>query len=260
MFETINYEVKGNVAVIQFNRPSTFHAFIEQMNREITDALKSAGKNTNVRCVVITGLGKAFCAGQDLGEVMDLKEEMDFGKFLRERYNPMVLQIQKTEKPVIAAVNGVAAGAGMSLALACDLRLASEKASFVNAFVNIGLVPDSGGCYFLPRIVGLGKAMELAFTGARLSADEGKEIGLVNQVFPEESFLDEVMAYAEKLASLPTKGIGLIKRTMYQGLTMNLEETLEYEAFSQEIAGNTQDYREGVQAFVEKRKPHFTGQ
>jgi 2-(1,2-epoxy-1,2-dihydrophenyl)acetyl-CoA isomerase len=260
MFETINYEVKGNVAVIQFNRLATFHAFIEQMNREITDALKSAGKDSNVRCVVITGSGKAFCAGQDLGEVLDLKEDMDFGKFLRERYNPMILQIQKTEKPVIAAVNGVAAGAGMSLALACDWRLASEKASFVYAFVHFGLVPDSGGCYFLPRIVGLGKAMELAFTGARISAEEGKAIGLVNQVFPEENFLDEVMAYAEKLASLPTRGIGLIKRTMYQGLNISLEETLEYEAFSQEIAGNTQDHEEGVQAFVEKRKPHFTGQ
>jgi 2-(1,2-epoxy-1,2-dihydrophenyl)acetyl-CoA isomerase len=260
MYETIHYEIDGNVAVIQLNRPASFHSFIEQMNKEITHALKRAGKDENVRCVVLTGSGKAFCAGQDLKEVLELKDEMDYGKFLRERYNPMILQIQQLEKPVIAAVNGVAAGAGMSMALACDLRLASDKASFVNAFVNIGLVPDSGGCYFLPRIVGIGKALEIAFTGARISAQEAKDIGLVNQVFPDENFFDEVMAYAKKLASLPTRGIGLIKRTMYQGLNMTLEETLEYEAFSQEIAGNTRDHKEGVNAFVEKRQPHFTGQ
>lgn len=148
----------------------------------------------------------------------------------------------------------------MSLALACDLRLASDKATFVNAFVNIGLVPDSGGCYFLPRIVGLGKALELAFTGAKVGAEEAHRIGLVNQIFPQESFFEEVMAYASKLASLPTRSMGLIKRAMFQSLEMNLEETLEYEALSQEIAGDTKDHQEGVQAFLEKRTPHFTGQ
>lgn len=258
MFETIHYEITNQVAVIQLNRPAAFHAFTEQMNKEITSALKKAGKDPLVRCVVITGSGKAFCAGQDLKEVTE--GEVDYGAFLRERYNPMILQLQRIEKPVIAAVNGVAAGAGMSLALACDLRLASDKATFVNAFVNIGLVPDSGGCYFLPRIVGLGKALELAFTGAKVGAEEAHRIGLVNQIFPQESFFEEVMAYASKLASLPTRSMGLIKRAMFQSLEMNLEETLEYEALSQEIAGDTKDHQEGVQAFLEKRTPHFTGQ
>lgn len=257
MFETITYELTNQVAVIQLNRPAAFHAFTEQMNKEITVALKKAGKDPLVRCIVITGSGKAFCAGQDLKEVTE--GEVDFGAFLRDRYNPMILQLQKIEKPIIAAVNGVAAGAGMSLALACDLRLASDKATFVNAFVNIGLVPDSGGCYFLPRIVGLGKALELAFTGEKVGAEEALGIGLVNQVYPQDRFDSEVMAYASKLAALPTRGIGLIKRAMYKAVEMDLEETLEYEAFSQEIAGNTVDHHEGVQAFLEKRKPHFSG-
>lgn len=147
----------------------------------------------------------------------------------------------------------------MSIALACDIRLASDKASLVNAFVNIGLVPDSGGCYFLPRIVGIGKALELAMTGEKVPAEEALRLGLVNQVYPAERFMEEAMAYARKLASLPTRGIGLIKRTMYKGLDMDLEQTLEYEAYAQEVAGSTEDYQEGVRAFMEKRAPRFTG-
>lgn len=147
----------------------------------------------------------------------------------------------------------------MSLALACDIRLASERAAFVNAFVNIGLVPDSGGCYFLPRIVGIGKALELAATGDKVTAEEAYRIGLVSQVYPTETFEAEVMQYACRLAKLPTKAIGLIKRTMYKGLHMSLEETLEYEAFAQEIAGSTEDHKEGVAAFFEKRVPIFKG-
>ncbi|KQL46304.1 enoyl-CoA hydratase [Brevibacillus choshinensis] len=257
MYETILYEVSEGVAVVTLNRPDKFNAFTEKMNKEITDALKQAQKDADVRCIVLTGAGRAFNAGQDLGDVAG--GEVDFGGFLRERYNPMILQFQKTEKPIIAAVNGVAAGAGMSVALACDIRLASEKASFVNAFVNIGLVPDSGGCYFLPRIVGMGKALELAMTGEKVSAAEALRIGLVNQVYPAESFQEEAVAYARKLAALPTRAIGLIKRTMYKGLEMNLEETLKYEAFAQEAAGSTEDHKEGVTAFMEKRAPRFTG-
>ncbi len=257
MYETILYEVNEQVAVITMNRPDKFNAFTEQMNKEIIDALKQAQKDDNVRAILFTGAGKAFNAGQDLGDVQG--GNVDFGAFLRNRYNPMVLQFQKTEKPIIAAVNGVAAGAGMSVALACDLRVASEKASFVNAFVNIGLVPDSGGCYFLPRIVGIGKALELAMTGEKTSAQEAYRIGMVNQVFPAETFMEDALAYARKLASLPTRGIGLIKRTMYKGLQMGLEETLEYEAFAQEAAGSTEDHKEGVNAFMEKRVPRFTG-
>ncbi|WJQ80783.1 enoyl-CoA hydratase-related protein [Brevibacillus brevis] len=258
MYETILYEVSEGVAVVTLNRPDKFNAFTAVMNKEITDALKQAQKDADVRCIVLTGAGKAFNAGQDLSDVAG-GGDVDYGAFLRDRYNPMILQFQKTEKPIIAAVNGVAAGAGMSVALACDIRLASEKASFVNAFVNIGLVPDSGGCYFLPRIVGIGKALELAMTGEKVSAEEALRIGLVNQVYPAESFMEDVLAYAHKLASLPTKGIGLIKRTMYKGLEMGLEETLEYEAFAQEAAGSTEDHKEGVTAFMEKRAPRFTG-
>ncbi|WP_188066053.1 enoyl-CoA hydratase-related protein [Brevibacillus brevis] len=258
MYETILYEVSEGVAVVTLNRPDKFNAFTAVMNKEITDALKQAQKDADVRCIVLTGAGKAFNAGQDLSDVAG-GGDVDYGAFLRDRYNPMILQFQKTEKPIIAAVNGVAAGAGMSVALACDIRLASEKASFVNAFVNIGLVPDSGGCYFLPRIVGIGKALELAMTGEKVSAEEALRIGLVNQVYPAESFMEDALAYARKLASLPTKGIGLIKRTMYKGLEMGLEETLEYEAFAQEAAGSTADHKEGVTAFMEKRAPRFTG-
>ncbi|UOF92483.1 enoyl-CoA hydratase-related protein [Fodinisporobacter ferrooxydans] len=257
MYEAIVFEVSAGIATIALNRPGTFNAFTEQMIKEMIDALKKAGKDPNVRCVVLTGTGRAFSAGQDLGEVQ--AGPIDFGAFLRERYNPMILQLQKTEKPIIAAVNGVAAGAGMSLALACDIRLVSEHAVFVNAFVNIGLVPDSGGCYFLPRIIGLGKALELAFTGEKISAEEAYRIGLANRVCSAEKFDTEVLEYAGKLAKLPTKGIGLIKRTMYKSLQMSLQETLEYEAFAQEIAGNTDDHKEGVEAFFQKRKPVFQG-
>ncbi|WP_018131978.1 enoyl-CoA hydratase-related protein [Effusibacillus pohliae] len=257
MYETILYEAADGIAKITLNRPDKFNAFTEQMHRELIDALKRAGKQENVRCIVLTGNGKAFNAGQDLGEVQGT--EIDFGEFLRKRYNPLILQMRNTEKPVLAAVNGVAAGAGMSLALACDIRLASDKASFANVFVNIGLVPDSGGCYFLPRIVGIGKALELAFTGEKVSAEEAYRIGLVNRIFPAETFATDVMEYAGRLAKLPTKAIGLIKRTMYKGLASTLEETLEYEALAQEIAGSTEDHKEGVDAFFAKRTPVFKG-
>jgi 2-(1,2-epoxy-1,2-dihydrophenyl)acetyl-CoA isomerase len=257
MYETIRVEMVNAVCKITLDRPDKFNAFTEMMHKELLDAVKRAGKDAEVRCVVLTGAGKAFNAGQDLGEIQGTV--VDFAEMLRKRYNPIILALQKLEKPVIAAVNGVAAGAGMSLALACDLRLVSEKASFVNAFVHIGLVPDSGGCYYLPRIVGMGKAMELAMLGDKVTASEALRIGLANQVFPVETFEAEVMAYADRLAKLPTRGIGLIKRAMYKGLSMNLEETLEYEAYTQEIAGSTEDYAEGVCAFLEKRSPVFTG-
>ncbi|KZE44623.1 enoyl-CoA hydratase [Brevibacillus parabrevis] len=257
MYETILYEVSEGVAIVTLNRPDKFNAFTEVMHKEIVAALKQAQKDDAVRCILLTGAGRAFNAGQDLSEVSG--GDVDFGGFLRERYNPMILQMHKTEKPIVAAVNGVAAGAGMSVALACDIRLASEKASFVNAFVGIGLVPDSGGCYFLPRIVGIGKALELAMTGEKVSAQEALSIGLVNQVYPAESFMEDALAYARKLAVLPTRAIGLIKRAMYKGLEMGLEETLAYEAYSQEAAGSTADHKEGVAAFMEKRAPRFTG-
>lgn len=257
MYETILYEMIGATARITLNRPDKFNSFTVQMFKELMDALKKSEKDPEVRCIVITGAGKAFNAGQDLEEIQGV--DVDFGEMLRQRYNPLIMQIRKIEKPIIAAVNGVAAGAGVSLALACDLRLVSEKASFTNVFVNIGLIPDSGGCYFLPRIVGLGKALEMSMTGDKVTAEEAYRIGLANKVFPADTFEQEVMAYAARLAALPTKGIGMMKRTMLKGLHMTLEETLEYEAFAQETLRHTHDYNEGVQAFFEKRAPRFTG-
>ncbi|MCE5168718.1 enoyl-CoA hydratase-related protein [Paenibacillus profundus] len=262
MYKTILYEVSGGVARMTMNRPDKYNAFTGQMIAEMTAALKKAGKDEEIRCIVLTGAGKAFNAGQDLGDVQGADAqgaEPNHGDVLRERYNPLIMQLRNTEKPIIAAVNGVAAGAGVSVALACDLRIVSEKAYFVNAFVNIGLVPDSGGCYFLPRLVGLGKALELAMTGDRVSAEEAYRIGLANRVCAAEQFADEAERLAVKLAALPTRAIGLIKRTMYKGLDMNLAQTLEHEAYAQEIAGNTEDHREGMQAFLEKRPPEFKG-
>ncbi|MBN3524823.1 enoyl-CoA hydratase-related protein [Paenibacillus apiarius] len=262
MYETILYEVSDGVAQMTMNRPDKYNAFTGQMIAEMINALKQAGKDEAVRCIILMGAGKAFNAGQDLGDVQGADTQgaaPNHGDVLRERYNPLIMQLRNTEKPIVAAVNGVAAGAGMSIALACDLRIMSEKAYFVNAFVNIGLVPDSGGCYFLPRLVGMGKALELAMTGERISADEAYRIGLANRVCSAEQFTAEAGQLAAKLAKLPTRAIGLIKRTMHKGLDMNLAQTLEHEAYAQEIAGNTDDHREGIQAFLEKRPPVFKG-
>jgi 2-(1,2-epoxy-1,2-dihydrophenyl)acetyl-CoA isomerase len=256
MFETIKYEVKNGVAWLTLNRPDKLNAFTEQMNTEIGQALRDAAKSLEVRCLVITGEGRAFCSGEDLG---GLGDETNHGEILRNRYNPMVKQLAALEKPVIAAINGVAAGAGVSLALACDFRLASEKASLVEAFIHIGLIPDSGNLYYLPRLIGQAKALELAILGEKISAAEAKSIGLVTKVVPVDNWIDEVTAFAERLAKMPTKAIGLIKRYVNESWNCNLEEMLEKEAFGQRTAGLTADHQEGVAAFLEKRKPEFKG-
>ncbi|WP_017753437.1 enoyl-CoA hydratase-related protein [Calidifontibacillus oryziterrae] len=256
MFETIKFEVTSGVAWLTLNRPDKLNAFTEQMNTEIVRALKDVARNPEVRCLVITGEGRAFCAGEDLGS---LGEETNHGEILRNRYNPMIKQLATLEKPVIAAINGVAAGAGLSLALACDFRLASEKASLVEAFIHIGLIPDSGNLYYLPRLVGQAKALELAMLGEKISANEAKSIGLVTKVIPLESWHDEVSSFAEKLANMPTKAIGLIKRYVNDSWDSDLIEMLEKEAVGQRAAGVTNDHKEGVAAFLEKRKPQFHG-
>ncbi|WP_175986733.1 enoyl-CoA hydratase-related protein [Bacillus sp. Marseille-Q1617] len=256
MFETIKYEVKNHVAWITLNRPDKLNAFIRQLNLEVAKAVKESSRNEDVRALVITGEGRAFCSGQDLSEVDD---SMDHGEVLRNNYGPMVKEIEACEKPVIAAVNGVAAGAGFSLALACDFRLVSEKASFVQAFVHVGLVPDSGNLYYLANLVGYAKALELAVFGEKIKADQAEKLGLVTKLVPVDSWQEETGAFAERIASMPTKAIGLMKRLLKGSHDLTFDEYLEKEAYAQRIAGQTDDHREGVTAFLEKRRPSFQG-
>ncbi len=257
MFETIRYDVKDGIAWLILNRPDKLNAFIAQMNREVKDAIKAASFDEQVRCVVITGEGRAFCSGQDLSEVDEL---MDHGQVLRDHYGPMIKQIRQCEKPIVAAVNGVAAGAGFSLALACDFRLVSERASFLNAFIHVGLIPDSGNLYYLTQLVGQSKATELAILGEKVPATEAVAMGLANRLISSETWDADVSAFAVHLATLPTKAIGLIKRSLKAVTELSFEDYLEQEAQGQRIAGLTTDHREGVNAFMEKRKPVFTGQ
>ena len=257
MFETIRYDVKGGIAWLILNRPDKLNAFTAQMNREIKDAIKDASFDEQVRCVVITGEGRAFCSGQDLSEVDD---QMDHGQVLRDHYGPMIMQIRRCEKPIVAAVNGVAAGAGFSLALACDFRLLSERASFMNAFIHVGLIPDSGNLYYLTQLVGHSKAAELAILGEKVPAAEAVKLGLANRLISSEKWEEDVSAFVEHLAALPTKAIGLIKRSLKTVSELSFEDYLEQEAQGQRIAGLTKDHREGVTAFMKKRKPVYIGQ
>lgn len=256
MFETIQYELKDGVAWLTLNRPDTLNAFIAKMNREIKDAVRAASKDDNVRCIVLTGAGRAFCSGQDLSEV---NEQMDHGQVLRDHYGPMVLELKKCEKPIIAAVNGVAAGAGFSLALACDFRLMSEKASYINAFIHVGLIPDSGNLYYLTQLVGTAKAAEISILGEKIKAAEALNLGLATRVYAADEFDTEVEAFAKHIASLPTKAIGLIKRGLSDAQALPFETFLQREAEGQRIAGLTADHREGIEAFSNKRTPEFVG-
>ena len=256
-YETILYEKQNGVATITLNRPQSLNAFVPQMNKEVLEALKDGERDKEVRCFLITGAGRAFCAGQDLkGRTPEQKGSL--GASLREKYNPLIRQIRQMEKIVIAAVNGVAAGAGCNFALACDLRIASEEAKFIQSFVRVGLAPDSGGSFILPRLVGLSKAMELLLLGDTIDAKEAQRIGLVARVFPAGEFVASAQALAEQVARAP-RGVGLIKRAVNHAHLANLETDLEYEAQLQEIAGRSSDYDEGVKAFLEKRAPVFTG-
>src|ERR671918_521219 len=254
---TIIYEKDGGIATLTLNRPQSLNAFVPEMNKELLEALKEGERDKAVRCVVITGAGRAFCAGQDLkGRTAEQKGSL--GASLREKYNPIIRQIRWMEKIVIAAVNGVAAGAGCNLALACDLRVASEEAKFIQSFVRVGLAPDSGGSFILPRLVGISKAMELLLLGDPVDAREAHRIGLVAKVFPATEFARSTQELALRVASAP-RGVALIKRAVNHALLSGLESDLEYEAYLQEIAGRTVDYDEGVRAFLEKRTPVFTG-
>ena len=261
-FETIAVESADRVCTITMNRPDVYNALNDKMTFELNDALKAAERDQAVGVLVLGGAGKAFCSGQDLA---DLKDKYiggyvpHLGDDLRKRYNPIVRRIRQMDKPVIAAVNGVAAGAGLSFALACDIRIASEHASFIEVFINVGLIPDSASTFTLPRLVGLSKAMELCFTGDKVTAEEAHRIGLVNRVVPADELAAETRKLADRLASLPARGIALTKRLLNQSFANDLEAQLEAEAFAQETAGMTEDHVEGVVAFIEKRKPEFKG-
>lgn len=256
-YETILYEKQNRVATITLHRPQALNAFTPRMNAELSAALKDADEDPAIRCFLITGSGRAFCAGQDL-KARTPEQRGSLGQSLRERYHPIILRLRRSEKIALAAVHGVAAGAGCNLALACDLRIASEEAKFIQAFVRVGLAPDSGGSFFLPRLVGFGKAMELFLLGEPVEAPEALRIGLVTKVVSATDLPTEARELAERLARGP-RSIGLIKRAVSRTQLAELEAQLEYEAHLQEIAGRSADYDEGVRAFLEKRPPLFTG-
>lgn len=259
-YETLLVDVKENVRTIRLNRPEELNSVDDRVTSELQAELRAIAKDKATRCLVLTGQGRAFCAGQDLKSAASRGGEFDFTEALRRRYNPIVSGLRSLEIPVIAAINGVAAGAGWSLALACDLRIASSQAKFVGAFSKIGLVPDSGMTWTLPRFVGTAKALEIAWFGEPLSVDAALQLGLVNKVVPPEQLEEVTRQWAVQLAKGPTKGLGLIKRAMYTGLNRDLDGQLEYEALVQGIAGRTKDYGEGVKAFIEKRPAEFTGE
>lgn len=256
-YQTILWEVTDGVLTVTLNRPEVLNAVNDRMAEELLDALRRAAREPEVRAVVLTGAGRAFCSGQDLRERSG--GEFSYAEHIRTRYVPVIVQLQSLEKPVLAAVNGVAAGAGASLALACDLRVASEEASFLQAFTRIGLVPDSGATYFLPRLVGLGKAFELCYLAEPVGAQEALRLGLVNWVVPAPELLSKAREVAGRLASGPTRAYGLTKRALLRNLTADLASALDYEAMLQEAAGRTEDHREGVRAFLEKRPPRYAG-
>lgn len=255
---SILFEIKNSVGFITLNRPDKYNAFNREMALLMQEKLNEC-KSKKLRCVYITGSGKAFSSGQDLEEVVD-PNGPDVTKILSEHYNPIIKHIRTLEKPVVAAVNGVAAGAGANIALCCDVVVASSSASFIQAFSKIGLIPDSGGTYFLPRLIGWQKASALFMLGDKVSAMDAEKMGMIYKVFDDNAFHEEAMKIVETLAQMPTKGLALIKEALNNSFINDYEEQLQTEESLQEKAGNTFDYKEGVQAFLEKRKPNFKGE
>ena len=255
---SILFDIKDAVATITFNRPDKYNAFNREMALLMHKKLDECNAK-EVRCVLITGSGKAFCSGQDLEEVVD-PNGPKIDTIVGEHYNPIITRIRQLQKPVVAAVNGVAAGAGANIALACDIVIAAQTASFIQAFSKIGLIPDSGGTFFLPRLIGWQRASALMMLGDKVSADEAERMGMIYKVFPSESFEEETKKIVATLASMPTKGLALTKQLLDNSLENNYEDQLHDEEIFQQRAGSTKDYKEGVQAFLEKRKPNFTGE
>lgn len=259
-FSTLLYQLEDGVAVITLNRPQMFNAINVELMRELTEAFRQANQDPEVRAVVLTGTGKAFCSGQDLVEARQMfTQEPKLEVEVRERYNPLIKQMYAMDKPTIAAVNGVAAGAGCSLALACDMRIVTPQTKFTQAFVRIGLVPDSGATFFLPRLVGVGRALELLTTGRDVTAKEAVEIGMANKLVPASELENETLQLAKQLANGPTKAIAMTRKMTYQSMESSLDEMLEHEAVCQGEAGRSKDIVEGIRAFAEKRLPNFQG-
>ncbi|SCY83283.1 enoyl-CoA hydratase-related protein [Flavobacterium caeni] len=256
---SILLKIENNIGFITLNRPEVFNSFNREMALDMQSKLDECAHDTDVRAIVITGAGKAFCAGQDLKEVTTPELMPGFKKILEEHYNPIVSRIRNIEKPVVAAVNGVAAGAGANIALACDIVVASENAAFIQAFSKIGLVPDSAGTFFLPRLIGFQKAAALMMLGDKVSALEALQMGMIYKTFAAESFESDVQKLAETLANMPTKAIGLTKKLLNESMNNNLDQQLALESIWQIEASQSHDYNEGVNAFVEKRTPNFKG-
>lgn len=256
---SITKEIKDKIAYLTLNRPEVFNSFNREMALLLQSELDQCESNPEVRAIVIIGEGKAFCAGQDLKEVTSPELNPGFKKILEEHYNPIVSRIRKIEKPIVAAVNGVAAGAGANIALSCDVVIASENASFIQAFSKIGLVPDSGGTFFLPRLIGFQKASALMMLGDKISATEAEKIGMIYKVVPAENFSQEITNVASILSNMPTKALGMTKRLLNKSMNNSLEDQLQLEGKLQIESAQSEDYAEGVDAFVNKRKPEFRG-
>jgi len=256
--DSIIFTQVDNLAILKLNRPKGYNSFNREMALALQDALKKCANDEHIRAVLLTGEGRAFCAGQDLKEVID-PNGPPLTTILTEHYNPLVRQLRALPKPVIAAVNGVAAGAGANLALACDVVIATKSASFIQAFSKIGLIPDSGGTFFLPRLIGFQKASALMMLGDKVSAVEAEQMGMIYKVFDDEVFGASALKLAQKLANMPTKGLAMTKHALNQSFTNTLNEQLNLEGELQPKAGETEDYKEGVAAFLEKRKPVFKG-
>ena len=253
------FSIDGGVATICFHRPQVFNSVNKEVALAMQQHLQDCQHNPEVRAVLLTGTGKAFCAGQDLAEITG-PDSPEVADIVEKHYNPIVELIRALDKPVVAAVNGVAAGAGANLALACDIVVAKESASFIQAFSKIGLIPDSGGTYFLPRLIGMQRASALMLTGDKVSAAEAVQMGMIYKAFADDAFEQEVQTLVRKLAAMPTKGLAYTKQLLNVTFSKDLTQQLRYEADFQLRAGATSDYKEGVSAFLEKRQPSFTGQ
>ena len=256
---SIEKTIQNGVATLTLNRPEVFNSFNREMAFLLQKELDACEADDEIRAIILSGSGKAFCAGQDLKEITDPEQNPGFKKILDEHYNPIITKLRAIEKPIVAAVNGVAAGAGANIALACDIVIAHEKVSFIQAFSKIGLVPDSAGTFFLPRLIGFGKASALMMLGDKVSATQAEQLGMIYKVTTLEEFQSEVTTTAQTLAQMPTKAIGLTKRLLNESMSNSLEQQLALESKLQIEASETDDFEEGVQAFVGKRKPNFKG-